>query len=117
MRTYIGGNVAVTGDVSVTTTIMTEADALASAITGGAIAVGATPASATIRSEAEAAIRSGASVTSTSGNVSLTAANNLRRRQVHFRQGRQRFDQDGHRRRRGGLGQRPDGNRGGGGFG
>ena len=80
VRTYIGGtgNITVAGDVSLDAQILTEADALASAITFGlGGAVGATPATAKVESVADAGIRGGASVTSTTGDIMLTAANNF----------------------------------------
>ena len=66
------------GDVTLGTQIVTEADALASAVTvAGFLAVGATPASAKIDLAAETEIKGGAEVTSTGGNIMLTAANNF----------------------------------------
>ena len=80
VRTTIGGaaDITVSGDVTLDTQILTEADALASAVTvAGLVGIGATPASATIDSTAETAVRGGAKVTSTGGDIMLTAANNF----------------------------------------
>ncbi len=77
--TYIGGNARIntTNDVVLDARVTSNADSTSGAVTfSGGAAVGSTPAYATIETDVETTVRSGAIVTSDEGNVSLQGGHN-----------------------------------------